>query len=172
MNSWQAIRQLQYVLRRQKWTGSTNVVFASGSVIITAGVAEEAAEKIVMPAAIIIPGGLTVDKDFKDYVTQEVIVRLTVSQAGDAFGEMTVVGGHRTSQTRSQGRGLMEVEEELFNASELLNTDDGIVVQFKGSSALRVQSVDSQFLVWRDYMFALETSADRSYHPVINLVEA
>jgi len=172
VNAWQSIRQTQYLTRKRKWTGSANVVFASASVVIAAGSTEELAEKLRMPAAIFRPGGLTVDPDFPDYVDQELIVRLVVTQAGDATGEFAIVGGHRTSQTRSQGRGILEIEEELFAAIELLGTDSGIVVLHKASSAMNLEYVAGQYLIFRDYVFSLRTTADRFYHPVINLQES
>ncbi len=172
MNTWQSIRQMQYLIRARKWTGSSNVVFAPKSVIIAVGSTEEMAEKSRFPMAVIRPGGETSDPDFPDYIDQEVGVRLATTQAGDAHGEFALVGGHRTSQTKSVGRGLLEVEEELFAAIELLNTGDGIVIQLKAKSAVQLQQVDAQFMIFRDYLFSLRTTADRFYHAVMNLVEA
>ena len=51
-----------------------------------------------------------------------------------------MLGGQRTGQTNSTGRGLLEVEEELFAAVELLNDDDGILIR----SALPVIATETE----------------------------
>ena len=172
MNTWQCLRQIQYLLRQQAWTGSSTLVFASQSVIVTAAPHEEVVEKVTMPIAMIRPGSCTVDRFTPDLLDQEVVITLGVSHAGDAYGEFPVLGGHRTSQTQSKGRGLLEVEEEMFNAVELLNTDDGIIIQFRGASATQPKFVSDQYLLFRDYLFRLDVTADRFYHPIINLQES
>ena len=172
MNTWQTLRQIQYLLRAQTWTGGATTVFASSSVLITAAPREEVVEKIRLPMAIIKPGGNTSDADDPDLLEQEVILSLGVGHAGDAYGESPMVGSHRTSQTESKGRGLLEIEEEMFNALELLNTDDGVVIQLKASSAPRPEYVSGQYMLFRDYLFGLTVTADRYYHPVMNLDQA
>ncbi len=172
MNTWQIVRQMQYLLQNQNWTGSSNNVFAETSVMISAAPREEIAEKVRLPLVIIAPGAATVDDEYPDYVEQEIVVTLAVGHAGDAVGEFPMVGGHRTSQTRSIGRGLLEVEEEMFNAIELLNTDDGVVVQLRMSSAPSPDYVGGQYLLFRDYLLRANLTADRFYHPVINLQES
>jgi len=172
MNTWQNLRQIQYLLRARKWTGTSTVVFASQSVIVTAAPHEEVAEKVPMPMAMIRPGSCTVDRWTPDLLDQEVVITLAVSHAGDAYGEFPVLGGQRVSQTQSKGRGLLEIEEEMFNAVELLNTDDGVVIQFRGASATQPKFVSGQYLLLRDYLFRLDVTADRFYHPVINLQES
>lgn len=172
MNTWQILRQLQYLIRAQTWAGGVTTVFASGSVKITAAIPEETVEKLILPACLIGPRGATADPEFQDvpdYLEQEIVIRLIAGHAGDAFGEYTLVGGQRTGQTRSPGRGLLEVEEELFNAVELLNTDDGIVIQHRASSAVEPQLVEGQYIAMRDYLFRADVTADRYYHPVENL---
>jgi len=172
VNAWQDFRQLQYLIRAQTWPDGATVAFSSQSVIISASPIEETAEKIILPMAIIRPGGATSDQDDPDLLDQEVVISLGVGHAGDAYGEHPMVGGQRTSQTRSQGRGLLEVEEVLFNAVELLNTDDGVVIQFKAKSAPAASYIASQYYLFRDYLFSLICTADRFYHPVINLQES
>lgn len=171
MNTWQVLRQVQYLLREQDWTGSSTSVFSSQSVIISAAPREEIVEKIVMPVAILRPAGNTVDRFAPDLISQEVLLSLGVTHAGDAYGELPVVGGHRTSQTSSKGRGLLEVEEEVFNAIELLSTDFGVVIQLRASSAMQPQHVSGQYLLFRDYLFRADLTADRFYHNGMNFAE-
>ena len=172
MNSWQVSRQVQYLLRQANWASGGNTVFHTGSVIVTAAPQESALEQLIMPAALIRPLGATSDDEEPDLIQQEFAVTLAVSHAGDAFGEYPMVGGQRTAQTDSTGRGLLEVEEELFNAIEFLNTDDGVVIQHRASSAATPQYVGGQYLLFRDYLFRSWLTADRFYHPVENLQEA
>ena len=172
MNTWQNLQQIRYLIRNQNWTGSSTPVFHEEAVIVSAAPQEEVAEKVIMPIAILAPGAATVDDEAADLVEQEVIIKLGVSSSGDAYGESALIGSHRASQTDSQGRGLLEVEEELFNAVELLNTDDGVVIQHRASSAVRPEYVAGQYLLFRDYLYKLDCTADRYYHPVSNLQES
>ena len=172
MNTWQVCRQVQYLLRQRAWTGSVTKVFASASVLITAAPRESVVEQLVMPAALIRPMGATSDDEEPDFITQELALTLAVAHAGDAYGEYPVVGGQRTGQTDSTGRGLLEVEEEVFAAIEFLNTDSGVLIQHRVSSAAEPQLIGSQYLLLRDYLFRLDLTADRFYHPVENLQEA
>ena len=172
MNSWQAFRQAKYLLQERNWTGSSTVVFNPLSIYITAAPREESIEKLILPAVFLRPGAATSDDEYPDLIEQEMVVTLAVGHAGDAFGELPVIGGHRAGQTQSEGRGLLEVEEELFAALELLNTDDGIVIQLMAKSAVTPEYVSGQYILFRDYLFRLNVTADRFYHPVMNLQEA
>lgn len=172
MNTWQVCRQIQYLLREQVWTGSATAVFHTSSVLITAAPRESAMEQLIMPAALIRPLGATSDDEEPDFITQELALTLAVSHAGDSYGEYPLVGGQRTSQTDSSGRGLLEVEEEVFNAIEFLNTDAGVLIQHRVSSAAEPRMIGDQYLLLRDYMFRADLTADRYYHPVENLQEA
>lgn len=176
MNLWQVARQLQYLLQQQNWTGSSNVVFAPNSVLITPGPLESVFDaSFVMPAALIHPMGATVDPESQeepDYIEQELAVALAVANMNDVVNQAGLIGSQRTGQTSSVGRGLLEVEEELFNAIEFLNTDDGVVIQHRTSSSPTVRSFEEQSMVMREYLFRVEVTADRFYHPVINVTSA
>lgn len=172
MNTWQVTRQLQYLLRARVWEDSATKVFDENSVLITAAPREAALEQLIKPACLIRPMGATCDDEEPDLIQQEIAVTLAVVHAGDNYGEAPVVGGQRTSQTSSVGRGLLEIEEELFTAVEFLNTDDGVVIQHRASSAVEPQFVAGQYMLFRDYIFRAWVTADRYYHPVENLQEA
>lgn len=172
MNAWQVTRQTQYLIRNRKWTGSSNPVFHTDSVKITAMNAPATVEQMIMPACVIRPLGATIDPEASeepDLLEQEIAFTVAVAHVGDSWGEYLMVGGQRSGQTESIGRGLFEVEEELFNAIELLNTDDGVIIQHRASSAAQFQQVDRQSVLVRDYIFRARVTADRYYHPVINL---
>ena len=176
MTCWQVARQVQYLLQAATWGSSSTVVFAPGSVVITSRPTEDAIRSgIVMPGAFIRPLGAQVDPDAQelpDLLEQELSVALITSIVNDPFGEAMLVGAQRTGQSSSEGRGLLEIEEELFNAIELLDTDDGVVVQHIGSSAPQPQMVGDDMALIREYGFRIDVTADRFYHPVSNLVES
>jgi len=81
------------------------------------------------------------------------------------------VGGQRTGTTSSVGRGLLEIEEELFNAIERVDTDLGVVIVTVAKSAVAVAFVSEQYVLVRDYLFRARLTADRYYHPVEDLRE-
>jgi len=172
VNCWQVCRQIQYLLREQTWTGSATKVFHTKSILITAAPRESAVEQLIMPAVLIRPLGATSDDEEPDFVSQELALTLATAHAGDSYGEYPLVGGQRTGQTDSTGRGLLEIEEEVFNAIEFLNTDSGVLIQHRMSSAAEPKLVGNQYLLLRDYMFRAELTADRFYHPVENLQSA
>jgi hypothetical protein len=171
VNTWQCLRQLQYLLRGAKWEASSNVVFHSDSVIVSAAPREETIEKVIMPLIVLRPGGATIETQ-PDFLNQEVLITLGVSHAGDAFGEAPLLGMQRSSQELSPGRGLLEIEEEVFGAIDRLNTDAGIVVQHRASGAVQAAYVSGQYLAFRDYMFVLDVTASRFYHAAMNLEAA
>lgn len=175
MNTWQILRQLQYLIRSRKWTSGSKSVFHTDSVKIIAGASEDALEQMIMPACLIVPSGATSDpqeQEEPDMIEQEVGFVIGQAHHGDSWGEYRIVGGQRTGQTDSDGRGILELEEELFAAIELLDTDSGVVMQHRASSAARIQPFNRQTLVTREYLFRAWVTADRFYHPVINLQEA
>ena len=175
MNTWQVARQLQYLARSRKWPGSSTTVWHTDSVKITSAPREAVVEQMVMPALLIRPLGATSDPEAEeepDVIDQEFAFTIATAQVGDSWGEYPLVGGQRSGQTSSVGRGLLEIEEELFSTIELLNTDDGVVIEHRASSATQAQLVGNRYVAVRDYLFRARVTADRYYHPVINLQEA
>ena len=173
MNTWQVCQQVKYLLQQQKWTGSSTTVF--GRVVITTKPTEEAvATGIVMPGAMVRPLSNSVDPDageLPDAIELELVIALIVSVENDPFGEAMLIGAQRTGQTDSRGRGLLEIEEEMFNAVELLNTDDGVLIQHIASGAPAPTMISGNMAVIREYGFRAFLTSDRFYHPVSNLQE-
>ncbi len=175
MNTWQVARQAQYLVRSRSWTGSSTTVFADASVIISSAVQFSAIEQMRMPVALIRVLSMDVDPEHReepDLVQQDFGVSLVTAVASDAHGQAAMVGSNRFGQTDSRGRGLLEVEEELFGAVEELNTIDGVVIQLVASGAPEaIQSDALGYVVARDYRFSAWVTMDRFYHPIINLRE-
>ena len=173
MNAWQVSRQVKYLLVEQTWTGASTAVF--GAVRITAKPTEEAVRtNLVLPAALVRPLGAAVDPflgELPDAFEQELVIALVVSIKNDPFQEAMLIGAQRTGQTDSRGRGLLEIEEELMNAVELLNTDDGVVIQHIATGAPTPQLVEGEAALIREYGFRVDLTSNRFYHPVSNLQE-
>lgn len=166
MNTWQTLKQLRYLLRARNWTGSSTDVF--GSVHVSVGPTEDAFRNLQYPLALIRPLAATVDPEHdeeSDLIVQQVAVRLAVA-VPDGIGEAALLGANRTAgSTSSKGRGLLEVEEELFAAIEFLDQLSGISNQCRARSAVDAQVTEAEYVVFRDYVFDLYVTADRYYHP-------
>lgn len=171
MNTWQLCGELRSVLRSLLWTGSSNQVFGSEAVVVTVGPEAEAGGAMRFPAAIIRPLDASVDPDHSqqpDLIRQRIGIRLMTAVAGDAIGEVPLLGGFWTTAaaTSSQGRGLLELEEELYNAVELLSLDDGVEIQFMAAGASQaILLEDVGYIAFRDYDFQAWVTASRDYPP-------
>lgn len=136
---------------------------------ITVAPSENAAGILVVPMALLRPDGATSDSghdEEPDLVEQIVGLRLAVAIPGDAIGENALIGANRVGQTDSRGRGLLEIEEEVFAAIERLNDIDGVRIQSRAkSAATAVLHERIGYIGMRDYSFEAICTADRFYHP-------
>lgn len=172
MNSWQVARQLAYRLRSRNWTGTSTPVF--GRVWVTSEADAEMVGHGIFPVALVRPGAATSDPSYgeePDLLRQAYIVRVLASVAGDPTGETAIVGSHRTgTPATSNGRGVLEVEEEVFAAVEALVSDDGVHVYSRSASAVAVDlEPELGMIAGREYELEALVSADRFYHPPTRL---
>jgi len=172
MNTWQVLRQFKYLLKAQKWPSGTKPAF--GSVHVTVAPDERAMERFRFPLALVRPLGSIVDPIYNeegDILRQDIQVTLIVSVASDAIGEAALIGGNRSGGvTESSGRGLLEVEEVLFDAITRVNGIDGVEMVAKQKSAVEAQiRGDVQYVAWRGYNIEAFTTVDRFYHPATRL---
>lgn len=168
MNTQQVCRQIQYLLLNQDWTGGSNDVFGSGCVVITAGLPERFSHHLRYPAAIITPGAAQPDQygEEPDIIVQPITIRAITLAPGDESGQKSLIGGNIPDRTASEGRGLLEVEEELMRAISTLNHDAGIRVAHMGTGAVQPALDDqSRYISWRDYDFRAYCTSRRFYHP-------
>ena len=174
MNVWQVIRQLKYLLLQRKWDGSGSDVFQDNSIVITVAPDEQALANLISPTAIIRPMGAQSDPihdEEPDLIMQSVGVRLSTTVPGDALGEYALIGGGRQSSTDSRGRGLLEVEEELFASLAELGTIDGVVIYNRAKSAADAElDSENRYSAFRTYMFEVLTTETRYYHPVLGFI--
>jgi len=171
MNVWQIIRQLRFLLLARLWEGSGSAVFQGNSVVISVAPDEMAIASLISPIAIIRPMGAQSDPmhdEEPDLILQSVAVRLSTTVPGDALGQFALIGGGRQGQTESRGRGLLEVEEELFAAIAELNTINGVVIYSRAKSETDAELDDNdRYTAYRSYMFEIGATESRFYHPVL-----
>lgn len=161
MNESALLTALKALLVARTWTGGSNVVFPTGCVAITANVdlAMESALKVMRtPFALLQPLGTTADPEFDEdpnFVALNLQVRIIVMVPGDAIGENALMGANKTlGATYSEGRGIFEVEQELFNAIGAVNALEGIVLQCRHKGGVQAAIVgESIYLAYRDIQF-------------------
>jgi hypothetical protein len=177
-NSWQILKQLKYVIQNHNWTGTSNCVFNKNSVIVSANPELHALSTLIVPICIIKPLDLTVDPEFaeeRSLIERQIQVTLITCIAGDsATSENAVLGSNRTSGSlKSEGRGLLELEEELFSAIQRLTESTGVKISFISSSGNAVTRIDTGtdifYVSMSDHRFKLFCGTSRTYEPVREL---
>lgn len=157
MTKTQLLTAIKNKLIAQTWTGSTNVVFPSGSVVVSKAIARSALASMTVPVAQIIPGGGKADQQFDEdpnLLVMPVTVRLITLAPGDAVGENPLMGANRADSTLSEGAGLYDLEQELYNAIGKLNVQDGIVIQFRNQGDSGAEYIDDGlYMAYEDHNF-------------------
>lgn len=168
MNTWQIAKQLRYLVGTRSWTGSTTRVFDPASVIVGTGQELAAAqESVILPLCFIRVEGNQSDPlhgEEPDLVHQQFTLSLVQVTHGDRIGEGVILGANRFGSTDSRGRGVLELEEEVFAAVELLVVNSGVVILSRASSAATTDTDESNNVVGiRDHSFTAVCTADRFY---------
>jgi hypothetical protein len=181
MNEWQALRQIEYLIRLHKWTGGSTVVFAPGSVLTTVAPEESSIRTMISPLVLLKPvaGQSDPEKHSQmDLLNQGLEVLLVTLTPGDAIGHKALMGGNRPGaaigtaygQQSSKNRGLLEVQTELKAAIEGLNNVSGLRIVLNSQSNVGA-SVDEKrlYVAWRTFRYDLWCADDLFYHPCRNL---
>ena len=175
MNLLQVLKQVRYLLRSRQWEGTGEIVFAEDSVHVTTAPEDHALASMISPIALIRPLEETSDPkhdEEPDYLVGTFALKLITVTPGDAaIGENALIGANRTAgASSSKGRGLLEIEEEVFAAIESLNGVDGVEIQCraKGAAGATIDA-EMRYMAFRDYTFEAIVTADRFYHPPRNL---
>lgn len=173
---------MRYLLLAKRWTGSSTPVFHEGGVKVSTGPDEMALSSMVTPCCLVRPGASQSDPvhgEEPDLLHASVGVRVIAIRPGDAVGENPLIGGNRTGgQTSSKGRGILELEEEVFAAIEQLGDVDGVRVIGRAVGESDNVLVEDQpggnvkYIAWRDHDFTIACTADRYYHAPRNLAVA
>lgn len=130
MNRWQVARQLAHKLRTVDWPGGSSDVFA-GVAIMAIPDDQFVRDVIAGPVATVTPLDARMDPEYGDepgIVECDFAIRTFQVVAGDPYGESALIGAHRASATDSDGRGILEIEEVVFDAIGDLGRDLGLVV--------------------------------------------
>jgi hypothetical protein len=133
-------------------------------------VPEDAKKTIRTPVALVYPVNSTADPQHGEQpnlvqVTLNVTVITTVP--GDAVGEKTIIGGNIPDDAKSEGKGVLEIEEEVFSAIGSLQADNGITISLRTAS-MRQPTYDPNFgyVAFRDLVFQCWCATTRQYYPV------
>lgn len=164
MNGWQVARQLKSLLEAQTWgEGGDEAVF--GQVAVTSAPSRHAINLLSWPFALVQVGDATADEEEEGLWTQAYEVRLVARVEQDAWGETVLTGGGRPGGAgSSEGRGLLELEEKLFDAVAELNEASGVRLRAHAASAVAGAFDEALgYVAERTYRLEAWTTADRSY---------
>jgi hypothetical protein len=175
VNAWQVTRQIKYILTQRTWEGTGSVVFPSGSVKATEAMGEKVKRTgIRMPFALVAPGAAQADPEHNeepDLLRRDFRVSVMTMTPGDHVGERPLIGGNIPDTSKSEGRGILEIEEEVLAAIKYAATDLGVVIEYKASGvAMPLLDADLGYILSQDHMFQAWLTAARFYHPAINFV--
>lgn len=153
------LAKIKTELAAQTWTGGGASVFASGSVAIVPALADaipQALSTMRVPICLIEPGGGESDPvhdEEPDFMRFTPNVLILTAIPGDVVGENAVVGANKTGGAlASEGRGILELEQELYNAVGKLNALEGVTLQIrqKGTQGA-VRRSPSEWIAYRVY---------------------
>jgi hypothetical protein len=119
---------------------------------------ESALKTMRTPFALLQPLSSASDPEFDqlpNLVQLQFQVRILVMVPGDAIGENAVMGGQRTGgSTASEGMGIFDVEQRVFNAIGTLNQLESIIIQCRQKGGLNAAIVaEKTYVAWRDLTF-------------------
>ena len=167
MSPWQIARQIRYRLEQVSWADSpTETVFPAVK-IIAGNVGIGTAAGYRFPFAIVRPLDATMDEDEPDILLHDFEVIIVQAVAGDDGGQRVIIGGNRSSEGSSLGRGIMELEEvvgaELFDEVQ----GSGIKMRLTGQSEIAAAEVDGiGYAAARSLRIQAWCNRTRHYHPV------
>lgn len=125
-------------LLAQTWTGSSNVVFPSNAVAIVASIAESvprALETKRVPCALIAVAEDASDPEHDeepDLLRALFDVAIIAMVGGDAIGEFVMIGGALSGgATKSEGQGILKVQQEVYNAIGKRNAQESVTLQYR-----------------------------------------
>jgi hypothetical protein len=163
VNYRDALVEIQDELKAQNWGVSSNRVFADSSVVVSKAIPREVLRTLRVPIAQIMPGPGRSDPQYgeePDLLVNQVVVRLFQVEPGDATGEKPLIGANRPNTAKSEGAGLLEIAEEVYNAIGRINVQEGLVIQSRrmGESG-PVQIDQAVWWLYQDLEFEVVSTA-------------
>jgi hypothetical protein len=154
----QLILRMKNVAIARRWLGSAggDPVFAAESVLCSPMPTAEAWLRLRRPILFLSveDGAGDPEGEATDYMRQRVRGTLVVSHAGDLFGEKALIGAHRESKLTGAGRGLLEVQKEVYAALRNLGPERGVRVRSIAQSAAVPELIENVgYVISRDYRF-------------------
>lgn len=140
-------------LLARRWDGlsSSEVVFATGSVLVTEAPVELVLASVRTPAALIRIGPSVSDPEEPTLIVQTFGVVTAVAVPGDAFGQNAMMGANQQANS-SRGRGLLEVEEEVKATLAYLDQDQSMqVVSYSSGDDGAVYIEEIGYVAYREY---------------------
>lgn len=176
MNGFQLARQIRFLLRERKWEGDpvAEQVFKSNSVRISPADVESflAAANPGSPMCKINIGRRQSDQQRKGFVAQEIVITLGVQIEGDEVGENAVIGANRVAgKVSSKGRGISEIESEMFAVLEDVNAMNGIQIQGYSTSGIETARLETtSAFAYCEYTFLFYCTTQLTYLAPTSLV--
>ena len=158
MNKRAMVAALKTELQAQTWTGGSNKVFGGGSVIVTTYAELNAVLAYCQsPFAVIMVGEAQCDPQFgeePELLVVPITVRIGTVTPGETLGENPLMGANRPSSTRSEGAGLYQIEQEVYNAIGKLNDLESITIQNRQiGQAGAIVTEDKKYIAYEDLRF-------------------
>jgi len=159
---------LRDTLRAATWSGGS-AVWGQNVVISADEDLRALLSSLRSPCIAIRPGSGAHDEEFRQEPAQVAIdvgFRLVASVSGDPVGENAIIGSGRVSETTSGGKGLLELQERLFDSIRLLQENNGIIMQLVAQDVVSAVQLDEMsYVSWRDYIFRAQISVAKFFPP-------
>lgn len=146
MTPRQLVTALRDRLAARLWGGTGDKVF--GTVVATVADPIALVGRATLPYVTLRPAGWTADAEHPELLS-ELRVRLTIVAAvsGHRFGESGLLGGPMQAAAGPAGRGLLELEEQVFATVRQLAPPDGVRLRASIGSAAEVAAVEETAVV-------------------------
>jgi hypothetical protein len=174
VNGYQTAKLIQGALQARKWKGESGNELVFKRVRITP-VDIETMLGVGAPGSPVCKinlGKRQSDQQQKGFVAQEIVVTLAVQVEGDELAENAMVGANRTAGSgSSKGRGILEVEAEMFAVLGDMNAMAGMQVQGYASGSVEVARVSmASSFVYCSYTFLFYCTTQLTYLGPTSLV--
>lgn len=158
MNKRDMISAIKTELQAQTWTGGSNKVFGGGSVIVTTYTELRTVLAFCQsPFALIIAGDGQCDPQFgeePELLVLPVTIMVGTVTPGETLGQNPIMGANRPDSTKSEGAGLYQIEQEVYNAIGKLNALESITIQFRQvGQAGAIVTEDKKYIAYEDLRF-------------------
>lgn len=166
MNQWQAARQIKYLLEAMRWPdGDAKRVISKAHV--TAGPPDDMLSTLRPPFCLVSVQPVEPDEEEPELEAAGFDVILVCQADGGEGNQNALMGANRSGgQGASEGRGLLEVEEQVKLAIGKLTGANGIraaLLSTGGSAAERIEG--GAYVVARRYSVRCWCTVRRHYDP-------